>query len=72
MSLAAQGRDNDEIAAALGTSTVTTGLWRQRFIDLGLAGLAEAPRPGRPVTLDGTWIIGNLILEIKAMRMDGH
>jgi transposase len=52
VSLAAQGRDNDEIAAALDTSTVTAGLWRQRFIDLGLAGLAEAPRPGRPATLD--------------------
>ncbi len=52
MSLAAQGRDNDEIAAALDTSTVTVGLWRQRFIDWGLAGLAEAPRPGRPATLD--------------------
>jgi transposase len=50
--LAAQGRDNDEIAAELDTSTVTAGLWRQRFVDLGLAGLAEAPRPGRPPTLD--------------------
>jgi len=52
VSLAAQGRDNDEIAAALNTSTVTAGLWRQRFVDLGPAGLAEAPRPGRPPTLD--------------------
>ena len=52
VSLAAQGRDNDEIAAALDTSTVTAGLWRQRFVDFGLAGLAEAPRPGRPATLD--------------------
>src|SRR5580692_5128206 len=52
VSLAAQGQDNDEIAAALDTSTVTVGLWRQRFVDLGLAGLAEAPRPGRPATLD--------------------
>ena len=52
VALAAQGRDNDEIAAALATSTVTAGLWRQRFVDFGLAGLAEAPRPGRPATLD--------------------
>src|SRR5271155_3716193 len=52
VSLAAQGRDNDGIAAELDTSAVTVGLWRQRFMDLGLAGLAEAPRPGRPVTLD--------------------
>ena len=49
---AAQGLDNARIAQALGTSHVTVGLWRQRFVDLGLAGLAEAPRPGRPSTLD--------------------
>jgi transposase len=50
--LAAEGRDNDEIAATLNTSRLTVGLWRQRFLDLGLAGLAEAPRPGRPTTVD--------------------
>ena len=50
--LAAQGQSNEAIATELVTSTVTVGMWRQRFVDLGLAGLAEAPRPGRPVTLD--------------------
>ena len=50
--LAAAGQDNAAIATELGTSRVTVGVWRQRFLDAGLAGLAEAPRPGRPVTLD--------------------
>lgn len=50
--LAAEGKDNDEIAAELGASRVTVGLWRQRILDLGLAGLAEAPRPGRPVEVE--------------------
>jgi transposase len=50
--LAAAGEDNAAIAEQLGTSRVTVGLWRQRFLDAGLAGLAEAPRPGRPSTLD--------------------
>src|SRR5580658_10324185 len=50
--LAAEGRNNDEIAAELGTSRVTVGLWRQRVLDLGLAGLGEAPRPGRPVQVE--------------------
>lgn len=45
--LAAAGRDNDEIAGELETSHVTVGLWRQRFVEFGLAGLEEAPRPGR-------------------------
>lgn len=52
VALAAQGLDNAQIATELSTSRVTVGLWRQRFMDLGLAGLAEAPRPGRPPTVD--------------------
>jgi transposase len=46
--LAADGKANDVIADLLHTSSVTVGLWRQRFLDLGMAGLEEAPRPGRP------------------------
>jgi transposase len=49
--LAAEGRDNKQIAALLGTSHVTVGQWRQRVLDLGLAGLQEAPRTGRPKSL---------------------
>lgn len=49
---AAAGEDSSRIAAELKTSPPTVGLWRQRFLDAGLAGLAEAPRPGRPVRLD--------------------
>ena len=49
--LAAEGKDNKEIAAVLGTSPLTVGLWRQRILDLGLAGLQEAPKTGRPKTL---------------------
>jgi len=49
--LAAQGKDNRQIADLLQTSHVTVGQWRQRVLDLGLAGLQEAPRPGRPPTL---------------------
>src|SRR5258708_24813577 len=50
--LAARGEDNAAIAAKLHTSRVTVGLWRQRFLDAGLAGMAEAARPGRPALLD--------------------
>jgi transposase len=49
--LAAQGKDNRQIAQLLQTSHVTVGQWRQRVLDLGLAGLQEAPRPGRPPAL---------------------
>ena len=39
---------NLRIAEELGTSKDTVGLWRQRFATAGLAGLQDAPRPGRP------------------------
>ena len=49
--LAAAGQDNRHIAATLHTSHVTVGHWRQRILDLGLAGLQDAPKPGRPTHL---------------------
>ena len=49
MLLAAEGHDNQHIAAALDTSRQTVGLWRQRFATQRLVGLAQdAPRGGRP------------------------
>jgi transposase len=49
IALAAEGHDNQHIAAALGTSRQTVGLWRQRFATQRLVGLAQdAPRGGRP------------------------
>jgi transposase len=51
---AAGGADNAQIATNLGTSAVTVGKWRARFLEHRLAGLADEDRPGRPpsVTLD--------------------
>ena len=39
---------NQQIAAALGCDRHTVGLWRERFVAAGLAGLQDAPRSGRP------------------------
>jgi Homeodomain-like domain len=49
--LAATGVENAAIAKQLGTSRVTVGLWRSRFLDLGLPGLESFDRPGRPSSL---------------------
>ena len=49
--LAAEGHDNAAIAERLETSRPTVGLWRARFLDLGLAGLEDLPRSGRPSSL---------------------
>ncbi len=46
--LAAEGRSNDEIAAALSIGRDVVSLWRKRFFHERLAGLEEHPRPGRP------------------------
>jgi hypothetical protein len=39
---------NQAVAHALDCDRHTVGLWRERFAEQGLAGLQDAPRPGRP------------------------
>ena len=39
---------NLHIAAELHCDRHTVGLWRERFVSAGLAGLQDAPRSGRP------------------------
>ncbi len=46
--LAAEGRRNDEIAAALSTRREVVSQWRKRFFEDRLPGLEEQSRPGRP------------------------
>jgi hypothetical protein len=48
---AAEGRANDEIAAALSIGRDVVSLWRKRFFDQRVAGLDEQPRSGRPRAL---------------------
>jgi transposase len=49
---AAEGQQNQVIAAEMGLSRPTVQLWRDRFAAQGLAGiLKDAPRPGRKPTL---------------------
>jgi transposase len=54
--LAAEGKQNKEIAATLGVQASTVGRWRQRFTERGLAGIEkDAPRAGRKPTKQGHW-----------------
>jgi transposase len=46
--MAADGMDNDAIAARLDTRREVVSQWRQRFFEERLAGLEERTRPGRP------------------------
>jgi transposase len=49
--LAAQQWENRDIAAELATTAHTVGVWRRRFATERLAGLEDAPRSGRPMSL---------------------
>ena len=49
--LAAQGRNNTEIAAELRIHRNVAGKWRSRFVEHRLDGLLDEPRPGRPRTI---------------------
>jgi transposase len=44
----AEGVSNAAVAAKLRTTGFTVGLWRNRFIAEGIAGLGDEPRPGAP------------------------
>jgi transposase len=46
--LSAQGLTGPEIAERVGCSEPTVVLWRQRYAERGLRGLADRPRPGGP------------------------
>src|SRR6478736_7966875 len=47
--LAAEGRENKDIAVELGITRITVARWRDRFAARGIAGIQkDAPRGGRP------------------------
>ena len=48
---AANGEQSKDIAARLGCTPSTVGRWRGRFATLGLNGLHDEPRPGKPRTI---------------------
>jgi transposase len=49
--LAAEGRNNTEIAERLGVHRPMVRKWRSRFAEHRLDGLTDEPRPGRPRTV---------------------
>ena len=51
---AAAGKKTKEVAALLQVRPATVSRWRIRFAQHRIAGLADAPRPGKPVKYDET------------------
>lgn len=47
------GKTLQAVAETLGVNSNTVAAWRERYQRAGLSGLADAPRSGRPVKIDG-------------------
>ncbi|NLW86902.1 MAG: IS630 family transposase [Planctomycetes bacterium] len=65
--LAADGQENKDIAAQIGTTPLLVGRWRKRFVKLGLPGIVQdAPGRGRkPVARDA---VATKIIEWTTQR----
>ena len=48
----AAGLSNKAVAARERVTVQTVGKWRRRFVERGLDGLLDEPRPGAPRTID--------------------
>jgi transposase len=62
---AAAGESNTQIAAQVGVSLPTVGLWRRNFSERGLDGLATAPRAGRPREIDDAQVARVLAMTLE-------
>ena len=67
---AAEGRHNNEIAAALGCHAATAGKWRRRFVERCLDGLADDPRTGPPRKITDAVIEDVLVRTLETAPSD--
>jgi transposase len=54
----AEGITNTEVGRRVGASPQAVGKWRRRFLERGLDGLYDEPRPGRPRSYDDERVAG--------------
>lgn len=48
-----RGKTLQAVATTLGVSSVTVAAWRKKYQAQGIQCLDDAPRPGRPIEIDG-------------------
>ena len=68
--LAANGNSNTAIARQLGVTLPTIGKWRQRYLDQGLDGLVDEPRPGTSRKLSDKDVERVLALTLESTPSD--
>ena len=69
--LAAEGKQNKEIAETTGTSRQTVAKWRGRFVSGGIEGLYDEYRSGRPRSIDDEQI-AQLVNKTLASKPEGE
>src|SRR4051794_20559157 len=62
----AAGLDNKAVAERERVSQATVGKWRSRFVELGLDGLSDDPRPGRPPLLTAEQVEDVVVATLEA------
>ena len=68
--LAADGKSNTAIATQLSVTLQTVGKWRQRYLDMGLEGLVDEPRPGTSHKLSDQDVERVLALTLESTPAD--
>ena len=68
--LAAKGNSNTAIARQLAVTLPTVGKWRQRYLDQGLDGLVDEPRPGTSRKLSDKDVERVLALTLESTPSD--
>jgi transposase len=66
----AAGKSNKEVAADVGVWPQTVGIWRRRFIERGLDGLADEDRPGAPRKISDQQIETVLVATLERQPKD--
>jgi transposase len=66
----AAGQSNKEVAAEVGVWPQTVGIWRRRFVERRLEGLADEPRPGGPRTITDEQIEAVLVATLEREPAD--
>jgi putative transposase len=67
----AAGHTNTAVAKSLGLRGSTVGKWRQRYLDLGIEGLHDELRPGRPRTYEDDKVAEVINRALQTKPTDG-
>jgi transposase len=67
---AAEGLNNSEVAERLGIHRGTVRKWRSRFVEHGLDGLLDEPRPGRPRTVTDAQVEEVIVKTLESTPKD--